>query len=261
MHVAGRRTRPPSSRWCARRTRQQPRLVFGHLELALASAEPSWLAVDLPFAVACPAPSPSPYRMRSNVNPAPFVVDQSVSGSLVASLRLPPQAEEHPKPVILCWRLETSIVTSEGCAAPPPQVPEPPSTPTVGTWPASAGEVPPSDPSPPDPPGLPPDADAPPRIRRSRTSRRRRGRRPDPACRRHPERRPDPANRPTYQRLRERCSRPDPPSHRRLPSKRPHCSSSLRLRSRLPRRYSWRVSRSSTTRPAQQDPGRCTRTP
>jgi hypothetical protein len=83
--------------------------------------------------------------MRSIVNPAPFVVDQSVSGSFVGSLRLPAQADEHPKPLILCWRLETLIVTSEDCAAPPPHVPDPPSTPTVCTVPPSAGEIPPSD--------------------------------------------------------------------------------------------------------------------
>src|SRR5579862_308109 len=93
--------------------------------------------------------------MRSIVNPAPFVVDQSVSGSFAGSLRLPPHAEEHPKPVILCWRLETLIVTSEACAAPPLHVPDPPSTPTVCTRPASVGGMPPSDSSPPDPLPIP----------------------------------------------------------------------------------------------------------
>jgi hypothetical protein len=92
--------------------------------------------------------------MRSIVNPAPFVVDQSVSGSFVASFRLPAQAEEHPKPLILCWRLETLIVRSEDCAVPPPQVPDPPSTPTVCTTPPSVG-VPPSSPAPLEPPPLP----------------------------------------------------------------------------------------------------------
>jgi hypothetical protein len=93
--------------------------------------------------------------MRSIVNPAPFVVDQSVSGSFVGSFRLPPQAEEHPKPLILCWRLETLIVTSEDCAAPPLHVPDPPSTPTVCTAPPSVGDIPASSPAPPDPLPLP----------------------------------------------------------------------------------------------------------
>jgi hypothetical protein len=86
--------------------------------------------------------------MRSIVSPAPFVVDHSVSGSFVGSLRFPAQAEEHPKPVIFCWRLETSIVTSEDCAAPPPHVPDPPSTPTVCTEPPSDDDIPPSSPVP-----------------------------------------------------------------------------------------------------------------
>jgi hypothetical protein len=107
--------------------------------------------------------------MRSIVNPAPFVVDQSVSGSFVGSLRLPPHAEEHPKPVILCWRLETSIVTSEDWAAPPPHVPDPPSTPTVCTAPPSVGDIPASSPAPLDPPPLPelepaPELDGPPEV-------------------------------------------------------------------------------------------------
>src|SRR5579863_5172390 len=93
--------------------------------------------------------------MRSIVKPAPVVVDQSVSGSFVGSLRLPPQAEEHPKPVILCWRLEVLIVMSDDCAAPPPHVPDPPSTPTVCTTPPSFCEVPPSGPAPLDPLPLP----------------------------------------------------------------------------------------------------------
>jgi hypothetical protein len=104
--------------------------------------------------------------MRSIVNPAPFVVDQSVSGSFVGSLRLPAQAEEHPKPLILCWRLETLIVTSEDCAAPPPHVPDPPSTPTVCTAPPSVGET---GPTPLDPLPLPelepaPEVDEPPEV-------------------------------------------------------------------------------------------------
>ena len=108
--------------------------------------------------------------MRSIVNPAPFVVDQSVSGSFVGSLRLPAQADEHPKPRILCWRLETLIVTSEDCAAPPLQVPDPPSTPTVCTRPPpSVGGMPPSDSTPPDPLPSPeldpaPELDEPPAI-------------------------------------------------------------------------------------------------
>jgi len=106
--------------------------------------------------------------MRSIVSPAPFVVDQSVSGSFVGSLRLPPQAEEHPKPVILCWRVEVLIVTSEDCAAPPAQVPDPPSTPTVCTTPPSLCEIPPSGPTPLDPPPLPldpaPELDEPPEV-------------------------------------------------------------------------------------------------
>jgi hypothetical protein len=101
--------------------------------------------------------------MRSIVNPAPFVVDQSVSGSFVGSFRLPPQAEEHPKPLILCWRLETLIVTSEDCAAPPLHVPDPPSTPTVCTAPPSVGDIPASSPAPPDPPPLP-ELDGPPEV-------------------------------------------------------------------------------------------------
>lgn len=67
---------------------------------------------------------------------------------------MPPQAVEQPKPVILCWRLETLTVTSEDCAAPPPHVPDPPSTPTVCTAPPSVGEIPPSG-SPLDPLPLP----------------------------------------------------------------------------------------------------------
>jgi hypothetical protein len=107
--------------------------------------------------------------MRSIVNPAPFVVDQSVSGSFVGSLRLPPHAEEHPKPLILCWRLEALIVTSEDCAAPPPHVPDPPSTPTVCTAPPSVVGIPPSGPIPPEPLPLPeldpaPELDAPPEV-------------------------------------------------------------------------------------------------
>jgi hypothetical protein len=107
--------------------------------------------------------------MRSIVNPAPFVVDQSVSGSFVGSFRLPPQAEEHPKPLILCWRLETLIVTSEDCAAPPLHVPDPPSTPTVCTAPPSVGDIPASSPAPPDPLPLPeldpaPEVDEPPEV-------------------------------------------------------------------------------------------------
>jgi hypothetical protein len=101
--------------------------------------------------------------MRSIVNPAPFVVDQSVSGSFVGSFRLPPQAEEHPKPLILCWRLETLIVTSEDCAAPPLHVPDPPSTPTVCTAPPSVGDIPASSPAPPDPLPLP-ELDGPPEL-------------------------------------------------------------------------------------------------
>src|SRR5579864_8022469 len=81
-------------------------------------------------------------------NPAPVVVDQSVSGSLAALLRVLPQAEEFPHPVILCWRLEISTVTSDDCAAPPLHVPDPPSTPTVCTGPPSAGDVPASSPTP-----------------------------------------------------------------------------------------------------------------
>jgi hypothetical protein len=107
--------------------------------------------------------------MRSIVNPAPFVVDQSVSGSFVASLRLPAQAEEHPKPRIFCWRPVMLIVTSEDCAAPPPHVPDPPSTPTVCTTPPSVGEIPPSGPPPLDPLPLPeldpaPELDEPPEV-------------------------------------------------------------------------------------------------
>jgi hypothetical protein len=107
--------------------------------------------------------------MRSIVNPAPFVVDQSVSGSFVGSLRLPPQAEEHPKPRILCSRLATLIVTSEDCAAPPPHVPDPPSTPTVCTAPPSVADIPASSPAPLDPPSLPelepaPELDEPPAV-------------------------------------------------------------------------------------------------
>jgi hypothetical protein len=93
--------------------------------------------------------------MRSIVNPAPFVVDQSVSGSFVGSLRLPPHAEEHPKPLILCWRVEVAIVTSDDCAPPPPHVPDPPSTPTVCTTPPSFCEIPLSGPTPLDPLPLP----------------------------------------------------------------------------------------------------------
>jgi hypothetical protein len=100
--------------------------------------------------------------MRSIVKPAPFVVDQSMVGSFAGSLRLPPQAEEHPKPLIRCWRLEVLIVTSDDCAAPPPHVPDPPSTPTVCTSPPSPCEVPPSDPASLDPVPLP--LDAPPEL-------------------------------------------------------------------------------------------------
>jgi hypothetical protein len=107
--------------------------------------------------------------MRSIVSPAPFVVDQSASGSFVGSLRLPPHAEEHPKPVILCWRLATLIVTSDDCAAPPPHVPDPPSTPTVCTAPPSVGDIPASSPAPLEPPPLPelepaPELDEPPEL-------------------------------------------------------------------------------------------------
>src|SRR5271166_4633808 len=120
------------------------------------------------WAAALATPSPSPYRMRSIVSPAPFVVDQSVSGSFVGSLRLPPQAEEHPKPLILCWRVDVLIVTSEDCAAPPAQVPDPPSTPTVCTTPPSLCEIPPSSPAPLDAPPLPelpaPELDGPPEV-------------------------------------------------------------------------------------------------
>src|SRR5579884_2094285 len=63
--------------------------------------------------------------MRSKDNPAPFVVDQRVSGSFAGSLRLPAQAEEHPKPVIFCWSFETSTITSDDWAVPPPQTPLP----------------------------------------------------------------------------------------------------------------------------------------
>jgi hypothetical protein len=73
----------------------------------------------------------------------------------VASLRLPAQADEHPKPLILCWRLETLIVTSEDCAAPPPHPPDPPSTPTVCTAPPSVDDIPASSPGPLNPPPLP----------------------------------------------------------------------------------------------------------
>src|SRR2546430_1411751 len=45
--------------------------------------------------------SPSPYRTRSNVRPAPFVVDQRKSAS-DAFLKLPDHALETPKPVIFC---------------------------------------------------------------------------------------------------------------------------------------------------------------
>ena len=75
-----------------------------------------------------------------------------------------------PKPLILCWRLETSIVTSEDCAAPPPHVPDPPSTPTVCTMPPSVGDIPASSsPAPLDPPSLPevepaPELDEPPEV-------------------------------------------------------------------------------------------------
>jgi hypothetical protein len=93
--------------------------------------------------------------MRSIVSPAPFVVDQSVSGSFAASLRLPAHAEEHPKPVIRCWRLGTLIVTSEDCAVPPPHVPDPPSTPTVCTALPSVGDIPASSPAPLNPPPVP----------------------------------------------------------------------------------------------------------
>src|SRR5271166_4209570 len=107
--------------------------------------------------------------MRSIVSPAPFVVDQSVSGSFAGSLRLPPHAEEHPKPVIRCSRLETLMVTSDGCAAPPPHVPDPPSTPTVCTAPPSVGGIPESSPAPLDPPPSPelepaPELDGPPDV-------------------------------------------------------------------------------------------------
>ena len=36
--------------------------------------------------------------------------------------KLPAQAEDTPKPVMCCWRLETSIEMSDDCAVPPPQV-------------------------------------------------------------------------------------------------------------------------------------------
>jgi hypothetical protein len=61
-----------------------------------------------------------------------------------------------------------SIVTSEDCAAPPAQVPEPPSTPTVCTTPPSLCEIPPSGRTPLDPPPLPldptPELDEPPKV-------------------------------------------------------------------------------------------------
>jgi len=59
-------------------------------------------------------------------------------------------------------------VTSEDCAAPPAQVPEPPSTPTVCTTPPSLCEIPASGPTPLDPPPLPldpaPELDEPPEV-------------------------------------------------------------------------------------------------
>jgi hypothetical protein len=71
--------------------------------------------------------------------------------------------------VILCWRLETLMVTSEDCAAPPPHVPDPPSTPTVCTAPPSVGDIPASSPGPLDPPPPPepepePELDGPPEV-------------------------------------------------------------------------------------------------
>src|SRR5271156_2681297 len=59
--------------------------------------------------------------MRSNVNPAPVVVDQRYSGS-DGLLKPPAQAEETPNPVMCCSRLDSSTVMSEGWAVPPPQV-------------------------------------------------------------------------------------------------------------------------------------------
>jgi hypothetical protein len=59
--------------------------------------------------------------MRSNVKPAPVVVDHKYSGS-DAFAKLPTQAEDTPKPVMCCSRLETSMETSDDCAVPPPQV-------------------------------------------------------------------------------------------------------------------------------------------
>jgi hypothetical protein len=60
------------------------------------------------------------------------------------------------------------IVTSEGCAAPPAQVPDPPSTPTVCTTPPSLWVVPPSGPTPLDPLPFPldpaPELDEPPEV-------------------------------------------------------------------------------------------------
>ncbi len=62
--------------------------------------------------------------MRSNVKPAPVVVDQRYAGS-VALAKLPAQAEETPKPVMCCCRLDSLTVTSDACAVPPPHVPLP----------------------------------------------------------------------------------------------------------------------------------------
>ena len=61
------------------------------------------------------------------------------------------------------------MVTSEDCAAPPPHVPDPPSTPTVCTTPASVGDIPASSPAPLGPPSLPelepaPELDEPPEV-------------------------------------------------------------------------------------------------
>jgi hypothetical protein len=60
------------------------------------------------------------------------------------------------------------IVTSEACAAPPAQVPDPPSTPTVCTTPPSLCDIPPSGPPPLDPLPLPldpaPELDEPPEV-------------------------------------------------------------------------------------------------
>jgi hypothetical protein len=62
--------------------------------------------------------------MRSNVKPAPVVVDQRNSGS-DALAKLPAQAEDTPNPVIRCSRLDSLIVTSAAWTVPPPHVPLP----------------------------------------------------------------------------------------------------------------------------------------